>query len=103
MSRAGTLKDLGIGILIVALGRWLDGVDGVVNWSVAALPPPKVVLSTLITIVVAVVIMTPIIAPVVWVAILLVGAGSLANVFLDLLVGLISICPLLRHCEKVLN
>jgi hypothetical protein len=31
MSRAGTLKDLGIGIHIVALGRWLDGVDGVVN------------------------------------------------------------------------
>jgi hypothetical protein len=31
MSQAGTLKDLGIGILIIALGRWLDGVDGVVN------------------------------------------------------------------------
>jgi hypothetical protein len=31
MSQAGTLKDLGIGILIVALGRWLDGVDGIVN------------------------------------------------------------------------
>jgi hypothetical protein len=28
---AGTLKDLGIGILIVALGCWLDGVDSVVN------------------------------------------------------------------------
>jgi hypothetical protein len=31
MSQAGTLKDLGIGILIVALGRWLDSVDGIVN------------------------------------------------------------------------
>jgi hypothetical protein len=31
MSQAGTLKDLGIGILIVALGHWLDGVDGVVS------------------------------------------------------------------------
>jgi hypothetical protein len=31
MSQAGTLKGLGIGILIVALGRWFDGVDGVVN------------------------------------------------------------------------
>jgi hypothetical protein len=29
--------------------------------------------------------------------------GSPANVLLDLLVGLINICPLLRHREKVLN
>jgi hypothetical protein len=111
MSRARTLKDLGIGILIVALGRWLDDV---VNWSVAALPPPKVILSTPITIVIAavavvvapiitMVVMMPIIAPVIWALILLVGAGSPANVFLDLLVGLISICPLLHHREKVLN
>jgi hypothetical protein len=114
MSRAGTLKDIGISILIIALGRWLDGIDGVINWSVAALPPPKVILPTPITIVVRAVtvviepiitaiVTTPIIAPVVWVAILLVGARSLANIFLDLLVGLISICPLLCHCEKVLN
>jgi hypothetical protein len=34
---------------------------------------------------------------------LLVEAGSPTNIFLDLLVGLISICPLLCHCEKVLN
>jgi hypothetical protein len=79
-----------------------------------ALLPPKVILPTLITIVIAavtvivapiiaVVIMTPIIAPVVWVAIWLVRARSLANVLLDLLVGLISICPLLCHREKVLN
>jgi ABC-type multidrug transport system permease subunit len=111
MSRASTLKDLGIGILIVALGRWLDDI---VNWSVAALPPPKVVLSTPITIVVATVavvvapiitavVMTPIIVSVVWAVILLVGVGSPANVFLDLLVGLISIYPLLHHREKVLN
>jgi hypothetical protein len=26
MSQAGTLKDLGIGILIIALGCWIDGV-----------------------------------------------------------------------------
>jgi hypothetical protein len=76
MSRAGTLKDLGIGILIVALRRWLDGVDSVVSLSVAVLPPPKLVLPTLITIVVAaiavvvapiivVVITTSIIVPVV--------------------------------------
>jgi hypothetical protein len=26
MSWAGTLKDLGVSILIVALGHWLDGV-----------------------------------------------------------------------------
>jgi hypothetical protein len=114
MSRAGTLKDLGVGILIIALRRWLDGVDDVINWSVAGLPPPKVVLPTPIMIIIAVVmvivvpiiaaiVMTPIIAPVVWAAIWLVRARSPANVFLDLLVGLISICPLLRHREKVLN
>jgi hypothetical protein len=41
MSWAGTLKDLGVSILIVALGRWLDGVDSIVNWLVVALPPLK--------------------------------------------------------------
>jgi hypothetical protein len=111
MSQAGTLKDLGIGILIVVLGRWLDSV---VNWSVAALLSPKVVLPTLIMIIILavmvviasiimVIVTTLIIVPVVWVMILLVRAGSLANVFLDLLVSLISICPLLRHRETVLN
>jgi hypothetical protein len=40
---------------------------------------------------------------VVWVTVLLVKAGSPDIVFLDLLVGLISICPLLSHREKVLN
>jgi hypothetical protein len=108
MSWAATLKDLGIGILIVALGRWLDSVDGVVNWSFAALPPPKVVLPTPITIVVAAVavVIAPIIVvvvPIVEVAILLVRARNPANIFLDLLVGLVSICPLFRHCEKVLD
>jgi hypothetical protein len=111
MSRARTLKDLGIGILTVVLGRWLDGV---VNWSVAAMLPPKVILPMLIMIIISavtvvvvpiitVIVMTPIITPVVWVMILLVRAGSPANVFLDLLVSLISICPLLHHHEKVLN
>jgi hypothetical protein len=106
MNQTGTLKDLGIGILIVALGRWLDSVDGIVTWSVVALPPPKVILLTPITIVIAAVtvIIAPIIetvvtTPIIWAAILLVGAGSLADIFLDLLVGLISICPLLHHRE----
>jgi hypothetical protein len=106
MNQTGTLKDLGIGILIVALGRWLDSVDGIVTWSVVALPPPKVILPTPITIVIAAVtvIIVPIIAtvvttPIIWAAILLVGARSLADIFLDLLVGLISICPLLHHRE----
>jgi hypothetical protein len=108
MSWAATLKDLGICILIVALGRWLDSVDGVVNWSFAALPPPKVVLPTPITIVVAAVavVVVPIIAAVVLIigaAILLVGARNPANIFLDLLVGLVSICPLFCHREKVLD
>jgi hypothetical protein len=63
MSRAGTLKDLGIGILIVVLGCWLDGIDGVVNWLVVARLPPKVVLLTPITIVVAAV--TVVVAPII--------------------------------------
>jgi hypothetical protein len=114
VSEVETLKDLGVGILIVALGRWLDGIDGVVSWLVAALPPPKDVLPMPITIVVAevvvvivsivaVVIAAPIIAWVIGVAILLVGLGSPANVFLDLLVSLISVCPLLRHRKQVLD
>jgi hypothetical protein len=67
MGRAGTQKDLGIGILIVTLGRWLDGVDGVVSRSVAALPPSKFVLLTPITIVIAavMVVIAPIIAAIV--------------------------------------
>jgi hypothetical protein len=31
VSWAGTLKDLGVGILIVTLGPWLNGVDGIVS------------------------------------------------------------------------
>jgi hypothetical protein len=114
MSQAGPLEDLGVGVLVIALGRWLDDVDGIIHYLVAALPPPKVILLTPITIViatvtvivapiVAAVITTPIIAPVVGAAIWLVGARSPTNVILDLLVGLISMCPLLRHREKVLN
>jgi hypothetical protein len=87
VSWAGTLKDLGVGILIVELGHWLDGVDDVVSWSVVALPPPKVVLPTLITIVImaitvviapiiSAVIVAPIITPVIGAAILLVRSRS---------------------------
>jgi hypothetical protein len=84
ISWARTQKDIGIGILIVALGHWLDGVDGVVNWSVVALSPSKVIVPTPITIVIAaiVVVTTPIIAPVIWAVILLVRAGSPANVLI---------------------
>jgi hypothetical protein len=111
MSWAGTLEDLGVSILIIALGRWLASV---VNWSAAALPAPKVILPTPITIIIATfsviiapiiaaVVTTPINVSVVGVAILLVGARSSANIFLDLLVGLVSVCPLLRHREQVLD
>jgi hypothetical protein len=114
MNRTGTLKDLGIGILTVALGRWLDGVDSVVSWSVVALPPPKVVLPTPIMIVITVVVVVialiiaavvtaPIIAPIVGAVILLVRARSPTNVFLNLLVGLVSVRPLLHHHEQVLD
>jgi hypothetical protein len=114
MSQARPLKDLGVGILIIALGHWLDSIDGAIHYSVAALPPPKVVLLTPVTIVIAAVainvalivtavITTPIIVPVVGATIWLVGARSPANILLDMLVSLISICPLRRHREKVLN
>jgi hypothetical protein len=80
MSRVGTLKDLGVGILIIALGHWFDCIDGIIHYSVAALPPPKIVLLTPITIIIAVVMVIiasiitvvvtmPIIAPVIRVAI----------------------------------
>jgi hypothetical protein len=79
-----------------------------------ALSPPKIILPTPITIViatvmvivapiVAAVVTTPIIVPVVGAAIWLVEARSPTNVLLDLLVCLISICPLLCHREKILN
>jgi hypothetical protein len=114
VSHAGTLKDLGVGILVVALGHWLDSVEGIVSRSVAALPPPKLILLMPITIVVAsvavviapiitAVVTTPIIVPVVGAVMLLVGSRSPANIFLDLLVGLVSVCPLLRHREQVLD
>jgi hypothetical protein len=74
------------------------------------LAPPKVILPTSIMIVVAAVtvVIAPIIAPaiavlvitpVIGVVILLVGSRSLANVFLDLLVSLVNVCPLLCHRE----
>jgi hypothetical protein len=49
------------------------------------------------------VVVAPIIAPVIGAAILLVGSRSPANVFLDLLVSLVSVCPLLHHREQVLD
>jgi hypothetical protein len=49
------------------------------------------------------VVVAPINAVVITTTILLVRSRSPANVFLDLLVGLVSICPLLCHCEQVLD
>jgi hypothetical protein len=52
------------------------------------------------------VVVAPIIAaviPIVGAVILLVGARNPANIFLDLLVGFVSICPLFCHREKVLD
>jgi hypothetical protein len=114
MSWVGPLKDLGVGVLVIAFGRWLDGVNGIIHYLVAALPPPKIILLTSIMIVIATVavivapiiaavVTTPIITPVVRAAIWLVEARSPTNILLNLLVSLISICPILRHREKVLN
>jgi hypothetical protein len=49
------------------------------------------------------VVVAPINAVVITTTILLVRSRSPANVFLDLLVGLVSICPLLCHREQVLD
>jgi hypothetical protein len=79
-----------------------------------ALSPLKVVLPTPITIVIVVVVVViapiiaavvtaPIIPSVIGAAILLVGVRSPANIFLDLLIGLVSVCPLLRYYEQVLD
>jgi hypothetical protein len=79
-----------------------------------ALPPPKVVLPTPLTIIIVAVavvialiittvIATLIIVPVIGAASLLVGSRSLANVFLDMLVSLVSVRPLLHHREQVLD
>jgi hypothetical protein len=68
--------------------------------------PITIVVATVMVIIapiIAAVVMILIIASVVWAVILLVRAGNPANVILDLLVGLISICSLLRHHEKVLD
>jgi hypothetical protein len=62
-----------------------------------------VAVTVVIALIIAAVDVTPIVASVVWVAILLVGARNPTNVFLDLLVGLMSICPLLHRYKKVLN
>jgi hypothetical protein len=98
------------------LGPWLDGVDGVVHWAVAILPPPGVVLlitvPVAVVIVVVVVIIAPIIVaiiavllitPVVIAVVRLVRTRSSPDILLDLLVGLVSICPLFRHHEQVLD
>jgi hypothetical protein len=60
-------------------------------------------IAVIIAPIIAVVVTTPIITPVVRAAIWLVEVRSPTNILLDLLVSLISICPLLRHREKVLN
>jgi hypothetical protein len=49
--------------------------------------------------IIAVVIVELIIMPVIRAVILLVGVRSPTNIFLDLLVGLVSVCPLLCHRE----
>jgi hypothetical protein len=53
--------------------------------------------------IIAAVAVAPIIAPVIGAAILLVGSRGPTNVFLDLLVGLVSVCLLLRHREQFLD
>jgi hypothetical protein len=53
--------------------------------------------------IIAAVIAAPIITLVIGAAILLVGSRSSAHIFLDLLVGLVSVYPLLCHCEQVLD
>jgi hypothetical protein len=68
--------------------------------------PITIVVATVAVVIASIivaVVTAPIIALVVGAVILLVGSRSPTNVFLDLLVGLISVCSLLRHCEQVLD
>jgi hypothetical protein len=116
VSRTGTLEDLGVGIFIVALGSWLDGVDGVVHWVVAVLSPPRVILLIMtpvavviaaVTVIIAPIIATVIVAPLIMLivvaAVQLVITRSSPGILLDLLVSLVSMCPLFCHHEKVLD
>jgi hypothetical protein len=116
VSWTGTLEYVGVGMFIITLGPCLDSVDGVVHWAVVALPPARVVLpiTTLVTVVIVAVviiiapiimavIVAPLITPVVVAVILLVGMRSSPDILLDLLVGLVSICPLFCHHEQVLD
>jgi hypothetical protein len=57
------------------------------------------VVTVVIALIIVVVVVAPIITPVIGAVILLVELRSLANVFLDLLVDLVSVSPLLRHRE----
>jgi hypothetical protein len=101
--QTGTLEDLAVGVFIVTLGPWLHGVDGVVHWAVAVLPPPRVVLPIMmpivvvtvaVTVIVALIIVAPLITLVIVAVVQLVRMRSSPNILLDLLVSLISICPL---------
>jgi hypothetical protein len=66
---------------------------------------PITIVIAMVAIVVALIIVavitTPIVALIVGTEILLVGVRSPTNDFLDLLVSLISACPLLHHHEQV--
>jgi hypothetical protein len=57
------------------------------------------VVAVVVSPIIAVVVVELIIMPVIRAVILLVGARSPTNIFLDLLVGLVSVCPLLCHRE----
>jgi ABC-type multidrug transport system permease subunit len=56
-----------------------------------------------IVLIIATVIAALIIVSVIGAAILLAGLRSPTNVFLDMLVSLVSVCPLLHHREQVLD
>jgi hypothetical protein len=62
-----------------------------------------VAVAVVVALIIAAIVAAPIIVPVVGVVILLVESRSPANIFLDLLVGLISGCPLFRHREQILD
>jgi hypothetical protein len=116
VSQTGTLEDLRVGVFIVTLSPWLDGVDGVIHWAVAILPPPGVVLPITTPVAVVIVAVVVIVAPIITVVIAvplimsvvvamvwLVRMRSSPNILLDLLVSLVSFCPLFHHHEQVLD
>jgi hypothetical protein len=117
MSRAGTLEEFGVSVVIVAVGTGLDGVDDVVLLAVAALPPLGVILSitttsvTIVTmavtvvvaLVIAAIVAMPIITTIVVASSLKIRVGGSPGGLIEVLIHLICICIRLCNSEQLMD